>query len=120
MLSRYCITGFTLRTDELSNKPKRNLDRMLASGNLQALEQQTGVNVQVTNLQGYDTSNFDITSFDSRQNPGATKAEGTKLQRRKHQINTLAAQANAMERELLDNAGRGKLTKAQTQAKYGW
>ncbi len=95
---------------------------MLASGNLQALEQQQpGTNVQVTTLQGHDPSNFDVAvALDSRRNPGEAKAEGTKLQRRKHQINTLAAQAKAMEQELLDNAGRGKLTKAQTHAKYGW
>ncbi len=92
---------------------------MLASGNLQALEQPSGAKVQVTNLQGYDPSSYDFT-VDDRGNPGSTKAEGTNLQRRKHQINTLAAQAKTMERELLENAGRGKLTKAQTQAKYGW
>ncbi len=112
----------SILSDELSNQPKRNLERMLASGNLQALEQQPGrAKVQVTNLQGHDPSNFDVTTaLGDRRNPGVAKAEGTKLQRRKHQINTLAAQAKAMEQELLDNAGRGKLTKAQTQAKYGW
>lgn len=49
-----------------------------------------------------------------------TTSEPTSLQRRKHQINQLAVQAANMERDLLERSGASRLTKAQTQAKYGW
>jgi proline-rich protein PRCC len=59
-----------------------------------------------------------------RYNPATGETEtvvgASKGQKRKHQINSLAAQAAAMELELMDKRGSGFLTKAQTQAKYGW
>ncbi|CAM9619665.1 unnamed protein product [Heterosigma akashiwo] len=57
-------------------------------------------------------------------NPSTGQVEATdkpsKLQKRKHQINQLAFNAAERELELLDRRGQGMLTKAQTQAKYGW
>jgi hypothetical protein len=59
-----------------------------------------------------------------RYNPSTGETEtvvgASKGQKRKHQINSLAAQAASMELELMDKRGSGFLTKAQTQAKYGW
>lgn len=46
--------------------------------------------------------------------------EPTSLQKRKHQINQLAAQAASMERDLMERSGASRVTKAQTRSKYGW
>ena len=59
-----------------------------------------------------------------RYNPSTGQTEtivgASKGQKRKHQINSLAAQAAAMELEILDKRGAGYVTKAQTQGRYGW
>jgi proline-rich protein PRCC len=44
----------------------------------------------------------------------------SKVQKRKHQINALAASAAERELELMEKRGQSYKTKAQTQAKYGW
>ena len=43
-----------------------------------------------------------------------------KLQKRKHQINSLAIAAAERELELMEKRGRAPTTKAETNAKYGW
>ena len=43
-----------------------------------------------------------------------------KTQKRKHQINSLAQSAISRELELMEQRGKGNLSKSQTQAKYGW
>jgi len=43
-----------------------------------------------------------------------------KLQKRKHQINSLAFQAQAMEVEVAKTKARGLRTRQQSMAKYGW
>ena len=44
----------------------------------------------------------------------------SKLQKRKHQINSLAIAAAERELELMEKRGRATKTKAETNAKYGW
>jgi len=43
-----------------------------------------------------------------------------KLQKRKHQINSLAFDVKEKATELAQRRSSGNLTKQQTQAKYGW
>lgn len=47
-------------------------------------------------------------------------ANPTRHQKRKHQINWLAHEAMQQEAEMLDRCAWGRMTKAQTQARYGW
>mmetsp|Transcript_68928 Transcript_68928/g.165430 ORF Transcript_68928/g.165430 Transcript_68928/m.165430 type:complete len:299 (+) Transcript_68928:50-946(+) len=50
----------------------------------------------------------------------STHANPSRVQKRKHQINWLANEAMEKEAELQDRASQNRLTKAQTQMKYGW
>ncbi|KAL2650084.1 hypothetical protein R1flu_018212 [Riccia fluitans] len=50
----------------------------------------------------------------------AGKDKPSKLLRRKHQIGALYFDMKSKEMELLDRRSKGNLTKAETQAKYGW
>ncbi|KAG0604027.1 hypothetical protein M758_10G138400 [Ceratodon purpureus] len=56
----------------------------------------------------------------SYQPVSSSKDKPSKIQRRKHQIGTLLHDMKAREMELLDRRAKGNLTKAETQAKYGW
>ena len=47
-------------------------------------------------------------------------AQPTKLQNRKHQINSLVYKAAEVEFELMEMKGARNKTKSETQAKYGW
>lgn len=49
-----------------------------------------------------------------------THANPSRIQKRKHQINWLAHDAIDKEAELADRNAQGRLTKSQTQMKYGW
>lgn len=61
-----------------------------------------------------------ISAYDSDQWQSTTHATPSRTQKRKHQINWLANVAIEQEAELLDRAASGRLTKAQTLARYGW
>lgn len=50
----------------------------------------------------------------------SSKDKPSKIHRRKHQIGSLLHDAKAREMELMERRARGSLTKAETQAKYGW
>lgn len=54
------------------------------------------------------------------QAPASSKAKPTKLHKRKHQIGSLYFDMKQKETELAERRSQGFLTKAQTQAKYGW
>ena len=61
--------------------------------------------------------------FDSTSQTGqkqVSKALPSTVHRRKHQLTYLAFQAKETELALAESHARGKLTKSQTQAKYGW
>lgn len=61
-----------------------------------------------------------ISAYDSEQWQSTTHATPSRTQKRKHHINWLASVAIEQEAELLDRAASGRLTKAQTLARYGW
>ncbi|XP_014240255.1 proline-rich protein PRCC [Cimex lectularius] len=53
-------------------------------------------------------------------NPGKRKFEGTHMSKRKHQITYLAQHAKANELELQNQWANNRMTRKQTQAKYGF
>jgi proline-rich protein PRCC len=59
-------------------------------------------------------------SYDPRTGESATTFNPSKVQKRKHQINSLAVSAAERELELMEARGNSMKTKSQTQAKYGW
>ncbi|KAK8515562.1 hypothetical protein V6N13_139460 [Hibiscus sabdariffa] len=56
----------------------------------------------------------------SYQPAASSKGKPTKLHKRKHQIGSLYFDMKQKEMELQERRSRGLLTKAETQAKYGW
>ncbi|KAJ9141314.1 hypothetical protein P3X46_031862 [Hevea brasiliensis] len=59
-------------------------------------------------------------AFGPSYQPASTKGKPSKLQKRKHQIGSLYFDMKQKEMELSERRAKGFLTKAQTQAKYGW
>merc|ERR1719440_691289 len=62
----------------------------------------------------------EMSMYEKDQWESTTHANPTRIHKRKHQINWLAHEAMQKEAELLDRNVSGKITKAQTAAKYGW
>ncbi|KVH94179.1 probable serine/threonine-protein kinase tsuA isoform X2 [Cynara cardunculus var. scolymus] len=56
----------------------------------------------------------------SYQPASSAKGKPTKLHKRKHQIGSLYFDMRSKEMELAERRSKGFLTKAETQAKYGW
>eukprot|EP01018_Ginkgo_biloba_P026434 Gb_32844 [translate_table: standard] len=56
----------------------------------------------------------------SYQPASSSKDKPSKLHKRKHQIGSLYFDLKQREMELAERRARGQLTKAETQAKYGW
>ncbi|KAE9601638.1 putative proline-rich protein PRCC [Lupinus albus] len=52
--------------------------------------------------------------------PVSAKGKPSKLQKRKHQISSLYFDMKQNEMQLAERRAKGMLTKAETQAKYGW
>ncbi|KAF5725944.1 putative C-terminal [Tripterygium wilfordii] len=59
-------------------------------------------------------------AFGPSYQPTSTKGKPTKLHKRKHQIGSLFYDMKQKEMELAERRAKGFLTKAETQAKYGW
>ncbi|XVE71899.1 hypothetical protein DITRI_Ditri10aG0188600 [Diplodiscus trichospermus] len=59
-------------------------------------------------------------AFGPSYQPASTKGKPSKLHKRKHQISSLYYDMKQKEMELQERRSRGLLTKAETQAKYGW
>jgi len=58
--------------------------------------------------------------YDPATGESTTVYKPSKIQKRKHQINSLAYAAAERELELMEKKGSSLKTKSQTQAKYGW
>ncbi|KAE8677180.1 Detected protein of unknown function [Hibiscus syriacus] len=59
-------------------------------------------------------------AFGPSYQPASSKGKPNKLHKRKHQIGSLYFDMKQKEMELQERRSRGLLTKAETQAKYGW
>mmetsp|Transcript_3508 Transcript_3508/g.5836 ORF Transcript_3508/g.5836 Transcript_3508/m.5836 type:complete len:298 (-) Transcript_3508:35-928(-) len=62
----------------------------------------------------------EMSMYESGKWSQTTHANPSRVQKRKHQINWLAQEAMEKEAEMLDRSANNRLTKAQTQMKYGW
>lgn len=62
----------------------------------------------------------EMSMYESKSWSSTTHANPSRIQKRKHQINWLAQEAMDKEAELLDRNATSRLTKSQTQMKYGW
>ncbi|GAV59687.1 PRCC_Cterm domain-containing protein [Cephalotus follicularis] len=67
-----------------------------------------------------DQSKLTGIAFGPSYQPVSTKGKPSKLHKRKHQIGTLYYDMKQKEMELSERRAKGFLTKAETQAKYGW
>ncbi|KAF7837965.1 proline-rich protein PRCC [Senna tora] len=59
-------------------------------------------------------------AFGPAYQPVSAKGKPSKLHKRKHQIGSLYFDMKQKEMELTERRAKGMLTKAETQAKYGW
>ncbi|XP_058755769.1 uncharacterized protein LOC131628983 [Vicia villosa] len=59
-------------------------------------------------------------AFGPSYQPVSTKGKPSKLMKRKHQIGSLYFDMKQNEMKLAERRSKGMLTKAETQAKYGW
>ncbi|XP_015973110.1 uncharacterized protein LOC107496374 [Arachis duranensis] len=59
-------------------------------------------------------------AFGPSYQPVSTKGKPSKLHKRKHQIGSLYFDMKQNEMKLAERRAKGMLTKAETQAKYGW
>ncbi|CAM9309297.1 unnamed protein product [Ascophyllum nodosum] len=117
-----------------SKRKGRDMERALARGDLGALGKETPVmdlrqgdneynplrTKPTTAAMKPEQKHIEASVYDPRTGTTKKTLEPTSLQKRKHQINQLAAQAAGMERELMERSGASRLTKAQTRSKYGW
>lgn len=67
-----------------------------------------------------DQSKLTGVAFGPSYQPVSAKGKPSKLHKRKHQIGSLFFDMKQKETELAERRSRGFLTKAETQAKYGW
>lgn len=115
------------RHGDSQRKRQRNLEQMLMSGNLTALEQGASVQeIQVGNqwdASGYSEQKQREAAIYNQYTAGGTvKAalQPTRQQNRKHQLTSLAMKAAETEIAMLDAHIARSKTKSQTQSRYGW
>ncbi len=97
---------------------------------LQALQGSSGVkrklpdDAQIIEIKGerltYDPNLSSLKAISEEKTRGGPEITYNKLQKKKHQITYLAAQAKAREVDLKNQWAQNKSTKRQTQAKYGF
>ena len=109
-----------------SRKREREIQEELLRGNVTAVEE--GQFIDVSGAQGWDSTKYneqqsreaEVNGMFSRQAGDKMIAQPTKLQTRRHQINSLAMSAASVELELMEARGARAKSKAETQSKYGW
>lgn len=116
-------------TNQLSGKKRdRRIEAELLNGNINIIEDKSYV---VSGHSSWDKNKYLERQKNEEQvnsiyhfggTNGGTKiiAQPTRLQNRKHQINSLAMAAANVELEMMEAKGARNKTKAETQAKYGW
>lgn len=117
-----------------SARKRRLLESRLMQGDVSALE--ADESVEVADVRGRietrtaeqlaATSEFTsevriaANFYNPKTGTNITTVRPSKLQRRRHQINSLAVSAAERELALLEQQSAGRTTKRQTQSKYGW
>ena len=105
----------------------RDVQNELLRGNVDAVECAAGF-VEVQNPSEWDNRKYaeqlkretELNSMFSQSAGSGMMSQPTKVQSKRHQINSLAFNAAQMELELLDAKGARLKTKSETQSKYGW
>ena len=111
-----------------SRREEREIERSLLTGDMSRLEGASFIEVQ--GKQPWDSTAYDerrqkeaeVLSVYNFGGKGGEKAimQPTKVQNKRHHINSLAMHAAETELALLDARGQRSKTKAETMAKYGW
>ena len=102
------------------------MESELLSGNIDVVSGDNGKSSSfVSSFSSWDRSAYaDRTALEREVNNtykiGDKVAQPSKMQNRKHQINSLAAAAAQSELEMYEMKGNRNKTRAETQAKYGW
>ena len=114
---------------QLSGKKRdRRIEAELLNGNINIIEDKSYV---VSGHSSWDKNKYlerqkneeqvnNIYHFGGTNGGAKIIAQPTRLQNRKHQINSLAMAAANVELEMMEAKGARNKTKAETQAKYGW
>jgi hypothetical protein len=114
-----------------SRKRDRNLEQELLSGNVEAISSNNNAKVLMSApMEKWDPSKYEERHKKEMQaqsvfnlgQKGQDKmvVQPSRLQNRRHQINSLVANAAQVELELMEARGARNKTKSETQAKYGW
>ena len=116
-------------TEKKSRKRDRIIEQELMQGNLSVVDTAKIVEIEASQ-EPWDSSKYgeqqkremQLQSVFNFGQKGGEKliSQPTKVQSRKHQINSLALHAAEMELELMEARGARSKTKSETQAKYGW
>ncbi len=111
-----------------NRRRERDIHLSLLQGNISALDNGAAI-VDVQQHTEWDNAQYleqqkrqqELQStFNFKAGSDKQIAQPTKMQNKKHQINSLAFSAAESELDLLEARGRQMKTKSETQAKYGW
>mmetsp|Transcript_26435 Transcript_26435/g.26687 ORF Transcript_26435/g.26687 Transcript_26435/m.26687 type:complete len:412 (-) Transcript_26435:92-1327(-) len=121
--------GHSGSSGKTARKRERERQQELLSGNISVINDRSCISVQAStqhwnpnqyeNQQKREAQLNSVFNFGQKGKDGMI-AQPTKLQNKRHQINSLAFNAAQIELELLDAKGTRMKTKSETQAKYGW
>ncbi|KAK2965813.1 hypothetical protein RJ640_025322 [Escallonia rubra] len=95
---------------------------------LNILEEELGLSYKGIRIGNFNSADTSVGHYSQRgilesygwEMPVSAKGKPTKLHKRKHQIGSLYFDMKQKEMELSERRSKGFLTKAETQAKYGW
>jgi hypothetical protein len=112
---------------EAKRRREKDLESQLLNGNFDAIDEiETKQVMEVEGIGSWDSSKYEKQREREQEiqksynlTTGAI-SQPTKMQNRKHQINSLAFQAAKMELQMLESKGARMKTKYETQSKYGW
>lgn len=118
--------GFKMDNPELRKMLGKNVKldlSMLVDVNAESLRQRTHseqMEADFDSKNGTAVVEVKAAFWNAKAGDTVTTTKGTKLHKRKHQINTLAAESAAREHELNKWRATGKAHLAQAKARYGW
>ena len=124
------VSSIKYSVDEINNNNKkkrtRDIEYQLMNGNLDAVTNDIVKDINVDpkwNAMQYSDLQQREMMVQKEFGLGAVNSsftQPTKVQNRKHQLNSLAVKAAETELALLDVRGSRMKTKNETQSKYGW
>lgn len=118
--------AFTMDNPELRKMLGKNVKfdpALLMDVNAESLRQKTHAEQMEADFDSKNSTpvvEVKASFWNSKVGDTVTTTKGTKLHKRKHQINSLAAESAAREHELNKWRATGKAHLAQAKARYGW